>query len=230
MKAWTIVLMLVSMLVGILLAWPAPAKEIPYRGCFDVASRESRIDLDLLLAIASVESDWNPDARSHANAHGIMQIRWPITARHLGVVRVAELYNPCLNIALGARYLRELLDQYHQDLNLALAAYNYGPSRIRERSDIPPLVMKYVQRVSAHRQQIAARFDETVTRRQVVELARFDGIGRARRFASTLQTQAPDVAFDVVEHGGKGIVYVDTGALTPASRYRLSQLIPDMLD
>ena len=59
-----------------------------------------------------------------------MQILWPDTARHLGIYRLSQLYDPCTNIDAGARYLKELLGNYDDNLHLALAAYNYGPSRI----------------------------------------------------------------------------------------------------
>ena len=80
-----------------------PSKRYPYQGCFEVAAQMHAVPLELLLAVAATESNWQADARSDANAHGIMQIQWPGTARHLGVKRVAELYNPCLNISLGAQ-------------------------------------------------------------------------------------------------------------------------------
>ena len=75
-------------------------KRYPYQGCFEIASTMHNVPLDLLLAVAATESNWNPDAHSNKNAHGIMQIQWPGTARHLGARRVSELYNPCLNIEL----------------------------------------------------------------------------------------------------------------------------------
>ena len=73
---------------------PSAGAEFPFRGCFDLASRRHGVELDLLLAVASVESNWNADARSSANAHGVMQIRWPLTAKHMRAGRVAELYTP----------------------------------------------------------------------------------------------------------------------------------------
>ena len=44
----------------------------PYQSCFEIASRMHDVPVDLLLAVAATESAWDPDARSHANAHGIM--------------------------------------------------------------------------------------------------------------------------------------------------------------
>jgi len=99
---------------------------------------EYRLPYVLLLAVARGESDFDEMARSRANAHGIMQILWPVTANHLGIFRLSELYEPCVNIDAGARYLKEMLERYDDDIHLALAAYNYGPDRIsRNGQNIP---------------------------------------------------------------------------------------------
>jgi hypothetical protein len=110
----------------------------PHSRCFRRASRLHDLPETLLLAVARGESDFDATARSRANAHGVMQIQWPGTARHLGIHRLSVLYDPCTNIDAGARYLSELLERYDGNLHLALAAYNYGPSRIpRGATSIP---------------------------------------------------------------------------------------------
>ncbi len=115
-----------------------PAYTFPHSHCFDSAAAAHGLPKTLLLAVARGESDFEPTARSRANAHGVMQILWPVTARHLGIHRLSELYDPCTNIEAGTRYLVELLDRYDGNLHLALAAYNYGPSRIPVRAvEIP---------------------------------------------------------------------------------------------
>ena len=111
-------------------AYAEPAYVFPYSACFTSAAAAHDLPLTLLLAVARGESDFEATARSRANAHGVMQILWPVTARHLGLHRLSELYEPCTNIEAGARYLRELVDRYEGNLHLALAAYNYGPGRI----------------------------------------------------------------------------------------------------
>lgn len=107
-----------------------PAYTFPHSTCFSVAALEYGVPKSLLLAIARGESDFNATARSRANAHGVMQILWPDTARHLGINRLSDLYDPCTNIDAGARYFKELLTRYDGNVHLALAAYNYGPGRI----------------------------------------------------------------------------------------------------
>ncbi|MEE4360998.1 MAG: lytic transglycosylase domain-containing protein [Pseudomonadales bacterium] len=160
----------------------------PFQACFELASALHAVPLDLLLAVAATESAWDPDARSHADAHGIMQIQWPGTARHLGVRRVAELYNPCLNIDLGARYLRELIDLHEGDETRALAAYNYGPTRIAASPELPAGAQRYVDKVDHHR----ARIERAgAARRATVEAAlgrtlAFDHRLRAERYAAAL--------------------------------------------
>ncbi len=108
----------------------SPAFRFPHATCFSVAALEHGLPETLLLAVARGESDFEETARSRANAHGVMQILWPETARHLGIRRLTDLYDPCTNIDAGARYLKELLQRYDGNLHLALAAYNYGPGRI----------------------------------------------------------------------------------------------------
>ena len=107
-----------------------PAVEFPYAHCFKRAAATHKLPETLLLAVARGESDFKPAARSHANAYGLMQILWPGTAKHLGLNRLSDLLEPCTNVEAGARYLKELLERYQGNLHRALAAYNYGPSRI----------------------------------------------------------------------------------------------------
>ncbi len=102
----------------------------PFLDCFRTAAEEWEIPLPLLVGLAWGESAFDPTARSSKNAIGIMQIRWPLTARELGFNSIRELEDPCRNIHAGARYLRELLDRVGGDTVLALASYNHGPTAI----------------------------------------------------------------------------------------------------
>ena len=189
-----------ALLAALLFSGLADAAEraYPYQSCFEIASRLHDVPVDLLLAVAATESAWNPDARSHANAHGIMQIQWPGTARHLGVKRVAELYNPCLNIELGSRYLRELLDANGGDVERALAAYNYGPGRISRSPELPDGAVAYASKVAGHQSRIAADSEAAGERLVVARGVVFESSTRAERFANALNAQINGARFEAI--------------------------------
>jgi len=175
----------------------AAAPSYPYQSCFEIAATLHDVPLDVLLAVAATESAWNPDARSHANAHGIMQIQWPGTARHLGVTRLSELYNPCLNIELGAHYLGELLERNGGDLSRALAAYNYGPTRIDRHAELPAGAVRYVATVSGHRETILGGAAPATRRAEQASAAvmQFDHSRRASRYADSLNARIDSARF-----------------------------------
>lgn len=81
---------------------------------------------ELLVRQAFQESKFNPNAKSSANARGVMQIV-PGTARDL---RLKDPYNPDENIRAGVEYMGQLLKRYDYDVKKALAAYNGGMRRI----------------------------------------------------------------------------------------------------
>jgi soluble lytic murein transglycosylase-like protein len=87
----------------------------------------------LVEAVAWTESHFNPAARSHAGAQGLMQLM-PETAADLGV----NAADPEQNLRGGAAYLRQMLDLFDGDLALALAAYNAGPEAVRRYGRAPP--------------------------------------------------------------------------------------------
>lgn len=99
-------------------------------------AEETELDPLLVLAIAKVESGFNPDAVSPVGAVGIMQLM-PDTARwlagRLGEAYLAdELADVEYNIHLGTRYLRFLLDYWGGDINRAVASYNAGQTKVAE--------------------------------------------------------------------------------------------------
>jgi soluble lytic murein transglycosylase-like protein len=108
-------------------------------------SRRQQLDPALISAIIKAESDFDPDAVSRAGAIGLMQLM-PQTAVRL---EVRDPFNPEENIAGGARYVRYLLDRFHGNLPLALAAYNAGATRVEQYNTLPPIheTRRYVKKV-----------------------------------------------------------------------------------
>jgi hypothetical protein len=111
------------------------------------AGTAHNIDSDLLWSIVKAESSGNPHAVSRAGARGLMQLM-PATAATLGV---ADSFAPEENISGGAAYLDMLLTRYHDNITLALAAYNAGPEAVDRYHGIPPYreTRIYVARVIA---------------------------------------------------------------------------------
>lgn len=101
-------------------------------------SRRHHIRPRLLLSVILSESSFRTDAVSNRGAVGLMQLL-PSTAEALAPEIQIEwdgatrLLDPQVNIALGAHYLSRLLDVFDGDLQLALAAYNMGPSKLRQQ-------------------------------------------------------------------------------------------------
>ncbi len=113
------------------------------------AARLTRLEPALIHAVISAESGYNPFARSRKGAAGLMQLM-PEIAKRYGV---KNRLDPAQNIHGGARYLRDLIRLFKNDLQLAVAAYNAGENAVvRHGNRIPPYseTMTYVPRVMSY--------------------------------------------------------------------------------
>ena len=113
------------------------------------AAKATRLDAALIHAVISAESGYNPFARSRKGAAGLMQLM-PETAKRYGV---KNRLDPAQNISGGARYLRDLIRMFNNDVQLAVAAYNAGERAVvRAGNRIPPYqeTMTYVPRVMSY--------------------------------------------------------------------------------
>ncbi|MEN8762824.1 MAG: lytic transglycosylase domain-containing protein [Thiogranum sp.] len=182
-----------------------PALDFPYAHCFKQAAAAHKLPETLLLAVARGESDFKPAARSHANAYGLMQILWPGTAKHLGLKRLSDLLEPCTNVEAGARYLNELLDRYQGNLHRALAAYNYGPSRIPvSGGKLPDGAVWYSNYILRHldyvlhgnRKQPRGAARRPYSDKDRLFVIRFARPYRAAAFVESLQPRFGDIRLD----------------------------------
>ena len=186
-----------------------PTILFPYDHCFKSAAEKYNLPLSLLLAVARGESNFNSRAKSDRNCHGLMQIQWPGTAKHLGIYRKTALYEPCTNIRAGAKYLRELLDRYNGNVHLALAAYNYGPGRIHNRNSAANIPygakwysgyiyhhLKYVLRGASPAGSDRPVKLEPYRRSKRISLITFNQPFRADAYYQHLKKKAPDLNLD----------------------------------
>jgi len=109
------------------------------------AGHRHNLDADLLASVVKAESNGNTHAVSRAGARGLMQLM-PKTAADLGV---DDSFRPDENVRGGSAYLNDLLVRYHDNIALALAAYNAGPAAVDKYRGIPPYheTRAYVARV-----------------------------------------------------------------------------------
>jgi hypothetical protein len=122
---------------------PPPAIPKEYDALITTLARRHGVDSRLVHAMVTVESAYQPRARSIKGARGLMQLM-PDTARQYGV---RNSYNPESNLDAGIKHLRSLLDRF--DLKIAIAAYNAGEATVHRFGGIPPYpeTRDYVARV-----------------------------------------------------------------------------------
>jgi soluble lytic murein transglycosylase-like protein len=126
----------------------APAGAAPYAADIQAASQKYGVPAALIEAVIQQESGFNPSAESGAGAGGLMQLM-PSTASGLGVT---DVYDPAQSIDGGTHYLRDQLDRFGGNVQLALAAYNAGPGAVASYGGVPPYpeTQSYVSDVLAN--------------------------------------------------------------------------------
>ena len=118
-----------------------------YDGLITEHARLNDVRPDLVRAVVQVESAYNPYARSPKGAAGLMQLM-PATAQKFGV---KNAFSPEENLRAGVAYLRQLLNRYENNEELALAAYNAGPNAVDKYGEtVPPYTetRNYVYRIN----------------------------------------------------------------------------------
>lgn len=140
---------------------PAAAPSDFHEAVDRIADRHG-LSPELLHSVIKVESNYNPYAVSPKGALGIMQLI-PETAKRFGV---SDVFDPMENIEGGARYLEYLLEMFHGNPMLAVAAYNAGENAVTKYGDVPPYpeTQNYIRlvarRVEEARKASAAKLKE----------------------------------------------------------------------
>ena len=122
-----------------------------FASAFRRASHATGLPLSLLTAVAWEESRMDPNALSGAGAQGLLQVM-PDTEKALQMKQTS----PTTNILAGARYLRQMIVRFGGNVELALAAYNAGPTAVERAGAAPTLgTLRYAKNVEARAASLA---------------------------------------------------------------------------
>ena len=126
-----------------------------YSSLVQTYAAKNNLDPSLVQAVIQTESGGDPKAVSSAGAMGLMQLM-PSNVKDAGIT---DPFDPEQNIAAGTQQLSGLMQQYHGDLDLALAAYNAGPGNVRKYGGVPPFeeTQNYIRKVRAAMQSMAQK-------------------------------------------------------------------------
>ncbi len=118
---------------------------LKYKKKIEELSRKHKVRKDLIIAVAKVESGFNPFAISKRGAVGIMQLMKE-TAEKYGI---SNRYDYKQNLEAGVKHLKELLKKYNNNLTLTLAAYNAGINAVEKYNGVPPFkeTKNYIRKV-----------------------------------------------------------------------------------
>ena len=172
-----------------------------FQDMVDHWSNRYGLDPNTALGLIKAESNFDPEAVSKSGARGLMQLM-PGTAAEM---RVSNVFDPEQNIAGGTQYLAKLMDLFGNRMDLALAAYNAGPSAVQEHKGIPPFkeTRAYVKRV----QQFAKDFANG---------------GQRIQLAAETGTRSADYLPD--EPPAKFMIHFKSGATQPADIVKEEEL------
>ena len=159
-------LVLYAALIGCVLAHPANATEIPHYACFEKASNHYQIDINMLLAIATVESEFDMSAtnvnRNGSMDYGVMMINshWQPKLEEMGIEWEEVTTSPCLNIHVGAWVLANNFARVGVNW-YAVGAYNagFGSSDLTRTNR-----RRYAAKVYQSLARIRQRFPELVAK------------------------------------------------------------------
>ncbi len=128
-------------------------KAAKYDTIIEEAAEKYGVDADFIRSIIQQESQFNHKAKSRVGAAGMMQLM-PRTAKSLGV---KNRLDPRDNIMGGVKYIKQLLDKYEGNKEMALAAYNAGPTAVNKYGKVPPFkeTQKYVSTIMETYEQLA---------------------------------------------------------------------------
>jgi len=126
-----------------------------YHGLISEAAEKHGLPVHLIYGVIAQESSGNPYVVSRVGAKGLMQLM-DGTANELGV---GDPFDPQENIFGGVAYLREQLQRFNGDVELALAAYNAGPHNVEKYGGIPPFdeTQNYVKKVLGYAQEFESK-------------------------------------------------------------------------